>query len=83
METLGIYQNIPVSDTKLMVSLCIDFISPHLVVDKLIPVNSRAITSPPKISNLLEVKCMPAVIIEPKLILVLHMNDLNWYKTFE
>ena len=53
---LGIYQNIPASDTKLTPSLGICYIRPLLVMDKLIPVYTRVITSPPKISLLLEVK---------------------------
>ena len=45
MGTLGVHQNIPASDTKLTTILSIDFINPPLVMDKLIPVNSRANTS--------------------------------------
>ena len=39
----------------------------------------RAITIPPKMSLLLEAKTMPALIIKPRLILVVHMDDLSWY----
>ena len=65
MGTLGVHQNIPASDTKLTHSLCI-YIGPPLVMDKLIPVNSRAITSPPEMGPLLDVECNPAVIIKPR-----------------
>ena len=41
MRTLSIHQNVPVSDTKLTPSFCIDFITPPLAPDKFIPVNSR------------------------------------------
>ena len=41
-----------------------------LVMDEPIPVNPRAITSPPKMSLLLEVERMPLVIIKPSLDIV-------------
>ena len=63
MLTLGVDQNIHTTNTKLMPSLGIYFISPSLVMDKLIPVNSREITSPPKMSLLLEVERTPAILI--------------------
>ena len=50
-------------------------------MDKLLPVNARAITGPPKMSLLLEAKSMPALIIKPRLILVAHTDDLGWNKT--
>ena len=50
-------------------------------MDKLLPVNPRVITGPPKMSLLLEAKSMPALIIKPRLILVMHMDDLGWYIT--
>ena len=56
MGTLVIHQSILASDTKLMTSLGICYISPPLVMDKLISVNSRVISSPPKKSLLLGVK---------------------------
>ena len=54
---------IPISDTKLTVGRIGGFISSHLTADKLFPVNIRAITGPPKISFLLEVKSTAALII--------------------
>ena len=66
MGTLGVHQNIPASDTKLTHSLGIYSIGPPLVMDKLIPVISRAITSPPEMGPLLDVECKPAVIIKPR-----------------
>ena len=82
MGTLGVHQNTPASDTKLMHSLGIYSIGPPLVMDKLIPVNSREITSPPEMGTLLDVECKPAVIIKPRFILVTHMDHLNRNKTF-
>ena len=73
--TLGVQQNIPASDARLMPSLFMDICHP-LVMDKLILVNLRAITSPPKMSPLLEVECTPAVIIYPRLVLVMLTDDL-------
>ena len=46
-------KNIPVSNTKLMLGLWVGFISSHLIVDKLFPVNPRAVTGPPKMRLLL------------------------------
>ena len=43
--------------------------------------SSRAITGPPKMSLLLEVESTSALIIEPRLILVPHTNDLGGYIT--
>ena len=77
MATLGIHQNIHVCDTKQMSSLGIDYISSPLVMDKLIPINSRLIMSPPKLSLLLEVVHTPAVIIKIRLILVTHIVHLR------
>ena len=82
MGTLGIHQNIPASETKLTHSLGICSIGPPLVMDKLIPVNSRAIMSPTEMSLLLEVECTPSVIIKPKFILVTQMDHLSRNKTF-
>ena len=56
MGTLGVHQFIPASDTKLKAGPGINFIRPPLVMDKLIPVNSRAVTIPPKMSLLHEVE---------------------------
>ena len=81
MRGQNIHKNIPVSVTKLMLSLRVGFISSHLTVDKHFPVIPRAITGPPKISLLLEVKRMPALIIKPRLILVSHRDDFGWYVT--
>ena len=82
MGTLGVHQNIPASDTKLTHSLRIYSIGPPLVMDKLIKVVSKAITSPPEMGHLLDVECMPAVIIKPRFILVTHTDHLSWNKTF-
>ena len=81
MRGLNVHKNIPVSVTKLTLSLRVGFISSHLTADKLFPVNLRAITGPPKMSLLLEAKSMPALIIKPRLIHVLHTDDLSWYIT--
>ena len=81
MGTLGVHQNTLASDTKLTHSLGICTIGPPLVLDKLIPVNSRAIASPLEMSLLLEVECMPAV-IKPMFILVTHTDHLSQNKTF-
>ena len=72
MGTLGVHQNIPASDTKLTHSLGIYSIGPPLVMEKLIKVNSRAITSRPEMSVLLEVECTPADIIKRRFIIVTH-----------
>ena len=64
MRRLDIHKSIPVSDTKLTMGLRVGFISFHLTADKLFPVNPKAIRGPPKMSLLLEVKSMPALIIE-------------------
>ena len=79
MRGQDIHKNSPVSVTKLMLGLRVGFISSHLTVDKLFLVNPRAITGPPKMSLLLEVKSMPALIIKPGFILVAHTDDLRWY----
>ena len=71
--------NIPVSVTKLMLSLSVGFISSHLTADKLFPVNPRVITGSPKISLMLEAKSMPSLIIKPRLILVTYTHDLGWF----
>ena len=68
MRRLGIHKNIPVSGTELTLGLRVGFISAHLTVNKLFPVNPRAITGPPKMSLLLEAKSMLALIIKPRLI---------------
>ena len=78
---LGSQKNIPVSVTKLTLGLWVSFISSHLTVDKLLTVNLREITGPPKMSLLLEVKSTPAFIIKPRLIPVAHIDDLSWYIT--
>ena len=81
MRGVAIHKNIPVSVTKLTLGLRVGFICSHLTADKLFPGNSRAIKSPPKMSLLLEVESMPALIIKPGLILVTHTDDLGWYIT--
>ena len=40
---------------------------------------TRTITSPPKMSLLLEVKSTTALIIKPRLNLFMQMDDLGWY----
>ena len=81
MRRLGIRKNIHVSGTKLTLGLRVGFISSHLTVDKLFPVNLRAITGPPKMNLLLEAESMPALIIKTRLVLVAHIDDLGWNKT--
>ena len=80
MRGLDIHKNIPVSVTKLTLDLRVGFVSSHLTVDKLFPVNSRAISGTLKMSLLLEAKRMPALIINPWLILLSQTDDLGWYK---
>ena len=67
LRRLCIHKNISVSGTKLTLGLRVGFISSDLTADKLFLVNPRAITHPPKMSVLLEVKSMPALIIKPRL----------------
>ena len=76
MRGLNVHKNITVSVTELTLSLRICFISNHLTVDKLFPVNPRAITGTVKMSLLLEAKSMGALNIKPRLILVSHTDDL-------
>ena len=82
MRGLDVHENINVSDTKLMLGLQVCFISSDLTANKLFPINPRMITGSPKMSLLLEVESTSALIIEPRLILVPHTNDLGWYITF-
>ena len=79
MRGLDIHRNIQVSDTNLTLGLLVGFISSHFTADKLLPVNSRAITGSPKMSLLPEAISMPALIIKPMLILVMHKVYLIWY----
>ena len=81
MRGLGIHKDIPVSDTKLTLGLRVGFLSSHLTADILFPVIPKVITGAPKMSLLLEAKSMPALIIKPSLILVVHTDDLGWYIT--
>ena len=81
MRELDVHENIDVSDTKLMLFLRVCFISSDLTVNKLFPINQRAITGPPKMSLLLEIESTSALIIEPRLILVTHTDDLGGYIT--
>ena len=81
MRGLDVHQNIDVSDTKLMLGLRVCFISSDLTVNKLSPVNPRAVTGAPKMSLLLEVESTSALIIEPRLILVTYTDDLGGYIT--
>ena len=73
MRGLDIHKNIPVSDTKLTLGFRVGFISSHLAADRLLPVNLRVITGPPKISILFEAESTPALIIKPRIILVMHI----------
>ena len=57
------------------------FISSDLTANILFPINPRVVTGPPKMSLLLEVKSTPALIIEPRLILVTYTDDLGGYIT--
>ena len=82
MRVLEIYKNTPVSVTKLTLGFRVGFISSYLSTNKLLPVNPRAITGPPKISLLHEAKSMPTLIIKPRLILITHTDDLGWNITF-
>ena len=77
-DGLDIHKIIPVSVTKLTLNLRVGFISSHLTGDKLFPVNPRAITGPPNMSLLLKAKSITALIIKPRLILVMHTDDLGW-----
>ena len=52
MRRLGIHKNIPVSGTKVTLGLRVGFIRSHLTVDKLFPVNPRAIAGPSKMYRL-------------------------------
>ena len=82
MGTLGVQQNIPASDNKMMHSLGICSIDSPLAMDKLITVSSRVITSLLMMGSLLDVECNPVVIIKPRFILVTHTDHLSWNKTF-
>ena len=75
---LCIHKNIIVPDTKLSLGLRIGFTSSLLTADKIFAVNPRATTIPPTMSLLLEVKSMPALVIKPTLIFVVHMDVLRW-----
>ena len=85
--------NIPVSDSKLMLGHSADFVSSHLAVDELFPVNPSAITCLPKMRLLLDFESKHALITEPKLILVkadtfysfhgsLYIQQAIWAPTF-
>ena len=80
MRGLDVHENIDVSDIKLMLGLLV-CISSDLTANKLFPINLRVITSPLKMSLLLEVESTSALIIEPMLILVTHTDDLGGYIT--
>ena len=81
MMGLDVHENIDVSDTKLMLGLQVCFISSDSTVNKLFPINPRAVTGRPKMSLLLEVESTSALIIEPRLILVTYTDDLGGYIT--
>ena len=77
MRGMDVHENINIFDTKLMLGLRVCFISSDLTANKLFPINPRTIMGPPKMSLLLEVESMSALIIEPRLILVTHTDDLG------
>ena len=52
MNGMDIHKNGPVSVTQLTLGLRVGFISSHLTVDKLFPVNPRVIMAPPMMSLL-------------------------------
>ena len=81
MRGLDVLESIDVSDTKLMLGLRVCFISSDLTVNKLFPINPRVSTGPLKMRLLLEVESTSALIIEPRLILVTHTDDLGGYIT--
>ena len=81
LRGLDIYKNIPFSVSKMTLDIQLGFISFHLTVVKLWPVNPRVISDPPKMSLLLEAKSVPTFIIIPRLILVAKMDDISWYIT--
>ena len=60
MRGLDVHENIDISDTKLMVTLRVCFISYDLKANKLFPINPRAIMGLPKMSLLLEVESTSA-----------------------
>ena len=77
MRGLNVHKNISVSITKLTLGLQVGFISSHLIVDKLFPINLRAITGLLKMSLLLEAKIIPALIIKLRFILFTHTDALG------
>ena len=81
MRGLDVHENIDVSDTKLMLGVRVCLNCSDLTANKLFPINPRVITGPPKMSLLLEVESTSALIIEPRLILVTHTDDLFGYIT--
>ena len=81
MRGLDVHENIDVSDTKLMLGLRVCFTSSDLTANKFFPINPRVVTSPQKMSLLLEVESTSALIIGPRLILVMYTDDLGGYIT--
>ena len=75
---IGVHKNIPVSVTKLTLGLRLGCIISHFTADKIFPVNPSAITGPPKMSLVLEVKSMTALNIKQRFILVVHTDDIGW-----
>ena len=82
MRGMNIHKNIAGYFTELMLGHLVGFISSYLTMDKLFRVNLRAITGPPKMSLPLEAKSMPSLIIKPRLIHVIHTDNLGFYITF-
>ena len=82
MRRLRIHKIIHFCNTKLTLGLRVGFIISHLTADKLFPINPRVITGPPKMSLLLKVKSMPALINKPcRFIRFAHTDDLGWNNT--
>ena len=67
--------------TKLTLFLRVGFINSHLKADKHFPANLKAITSPLKMSFMLEVKGSPKLIIKTTLIIAVHSEDIDWSDT--
>ena len=78
MGTLGVGQNIPVSNTELSSSLGIYYRSPPSEMDKLIHLNSRAVRSPPKMSLLHGCKLCRMVLCMSRT----HVCSLHWTKVY-
>ena len=78
MRGLGIHKNIPVSDTKLTLGLRVGVISTRLTEDKFFSINprqqSRASTED---ESPAWTKITTELIIKPRLILIVHTDDID------